>query len=328
MAAKATERSRGKLATMSGRGLLALSLAVFAGAAAIASCSTGSSTSAAGAGGLTAFANAASGPTTSSASSTTSSTGAGGSTPDSGIVCPMQYTTAKTGTCNLLNQTCPAGQTCEPQQVGSDIETACSPSPGLKQANEDCYDLTEDCDAKLLCIGASPTTPGKCVAFCCPGTNEPCNGGVCNLEVPFGSATAFMCSYGQRCQLLTANACPSGYECHIDTAAGTGVAICDEPSSANSPELGPCQYINDCASMQQCFNAPGVGNSGTCLWYCYVTGPKASQPPGLGGCEPNETCQASYQGQPIMLNGFSNVGLCFPNGGLGSDAGPGDAASD
>jgi hypothetical protein len=111
-----------------------------------------------------------------------------------------------------------------------------------------------------------------------------------------------------------------------------GVAICFEPSPTPMGELGSCLYINDCGDMQECYQ-PNNPNGGTCLYYCALTGPKTGQPPGLGGCGPNEKCLSSYQGQAISL-GIPNVGLCIPNGGLGqmmdagTDAGSGDAGDD
>jgi hypothetical protein len=103
-----------------------------------------------------------------------------------------------------------------------------------------------------------------------------------------------------------------------------GVAICFTPSPSPVPELGTCQFINDCADMQECYQDP---YGGLCLWYCALTGPKTSQPPGLGGCPMGETCQSSYAGSTFKL-GVSNVGLCIPNAGLPTpDAGAKDAGS-
>jgi hypothetical protein len=187
-------------------------------------------------------------------------------------------------------------------------------------ANEDCYS-DYDCDAKLTCVGNVDKTPGKCIAYCCPKTNEPCNGGVCNLQIDLGGATLYACSYGMSCELLTANACPSGYGCHVEAAAGKGVSVCLAPSGANVPNLGMCSYINDCGDMQQCdFNG-----TGTCLYYCALTGPKASQPPGLGGCPNGQTCKSDSNVS------IANIGLCFPTGGppptdAGADAAPGKDA--
>jgi hypothetical protein len=178
--------------------------------------------------------------------------------------------------------------------------------------------------AGLICIDANQGHAGKCVAFCCPSNNEPCNGGVCNNLAEWGAnATTYTCTYGKQCELLTAGACPSGYECHLEPAAGMGVAICFPPSPTPVPELGPCQYLNDCGDMQQC--EMGV-KGGTCLWYCALTGAKTSQPPGLGGCPMGEMCASGNQGVPFNL-GVANVGLCIPDGfgqpDAGADAGDG-----
>jgi hypothetical protein len=204
-----------------------------------------------------------------------------------------------------------------PTQSGSTWTTSCTSAPGLKSADEDCWTRSE-CIAGLVCVGAVQGHAGTCVAFCCPSNNEPCNGGLCNNLAEWGpNATTYTCSYGKQCELLTANACPSGDQCHLQPAAGMGVAICFTPSPTPEPELGPCQYLNDCGDMQQCHM--GV-SGGTCLWYCALTGSKTSQPPGLGGCPKGEMCASGDQGGPFNL-GVANVGLCIPNGGQ-PDAGP------
>jgi len=173
----------------------------------------------------------------------------------------------------------------------------------------------------------APTHPGQCVAFCCnDSANVPCNGGICNEQVDFGGGSfAFVCSYGKRCQLLTPDACPAGYDCHVESAAGQNIAVCLEPSPTPEPELGTCHFINDCATMQDCFGLTG-SSGGVCLYYCSLAGSSAAA--GLGGCPSDETCEATYQGQPVNT-GVDGVGLCIPTGGIHpKDAGAGDAGGD
>ncbi len=254
--------------------------------------------------------------------------GTGGSVVDAGpILCLATSTNiAKTGPCNLIDQDCPPGKTCQPAEDGTQVTTSCITATGLKAAGETCY-TGDECDAKLMCIGLSASHSGQCVAFCCnDSSNAPCNGGLCNEKVTFGGGNfAYMCSYGQRCQLLTADACPAGFDCHVEPAAGQGVAVCLAPSPTEVGALGTCHYINDCPSMIDCYGLSSSA-SGTCLYYCALSGSTMNAAPGLGGCPNGETCQSTYQGQSVNT-GVSGIGLCIPNGGLvGLDAGK-DAAT-
>jgi hypothetical protein len=256
-------------------------------------------------------------------------TGSGGAQVDAGpIVCTTPYTNIPMGgPCDLLAQNCPPGSSCKVTSGANGATTECAAVGGIKTANEDCYS-PDECDAKLICVGLVKNHPGKCVAFCCPDSrNLPCNGGICNEQVEFGGGyVAYVCAYGKRCQLLTADTCPAGYDCHVEAAAGQGVAVCFEPSPTPVPELGACHYINDCGNMQNCFGATGT-SAGICLWYCALSGPNTGAAPGLGGCPMGETCQTSYQGQPIDT-GVSGVGLCIPNGGITMPDGGSDAGND
>jgi hypothetical protein len=244
--------------------------------------------------------------------------GTGGSIPDAGpIDCGASVTNpaVAAGVCDLLLQNCGPNQTCEPTVVNGTDTTICVPATGLKSASESCY-AADECAAGLLCIGLTANVAGTCVGFCCPdGRNLPCNGGACNQQVGFGAISANMCSYGVHCDLLAQSQCPAGEGCHVEIAAGQDVSVCIENSSTPVPLLGTCTYINDCADQQQCFH-PGGQGSGTCLWYCALSGTSTKLPPGLGGCPSGQTCQSTYMGGSLDIGGFANIGLCFPNGGL------------
>jgi hypothetical protein len=240
--------------------------------------------------------------------------GGGGMGADAGpIVCLSAYTNTKKGPCDLLQQNCPAGQTCVSVQSGAVVTTGCVPSEGLKTAGEPCYSSGE-CDAKLTCVG-SPIS--KCVAFCCNDAQaEPCHGGLCNTQISLdtsGAYYAYVCSYGMHCTLLTPDACPAGQGCYVEDEA-QGLALCDSRSPTPVPELGACTFLNDCATMQSCYFPTGF-SSGVCLYYCDLTGSGTGATPGLGGCPSGEKCQASYQGKAIST-GVPNIGLCIPEGGL------------
>lgn len=296
---------------------LGVSLAMGIAAAGIASCkgSAAATSPATGSGGATGGNGGEGG-----------ATGSGGAQVDAGpIVCLTTNTNIpKTGPCDLINQDCPPGDTCEPQIGSAGATTGCVHQPGLKTAGEDCYS-EDECDAKLVCIG-SPQ--GTCVAFCCnDADSEPCNGGLCNTHVSFGNggAYAYVCSYGQRCTLLAPDPCPPGLDCHVENAS-QGLALCGKPSPTPVGELGTCHFLNDCATMQECYALPD-GTESVCLYYCALSGSTTGAAPGLGGCPSGEKCQASYQGQAITT-GVTGVGLCIPTAGIKeTDAGapPSDA---
>jgi hypothetical protein len=306
--------------------LLGFSLAWVVAAGAFSSCKEPATAGTGGAGGTTTTTEATGGSADASAPDTGHEAGSG----DAGsILCLAKNTNIPKGSCDLINQDCPAGFTCHPASSSSGPTTACVASFGLKTADEDCY-TNDECDAKLVCIGLASNHPGKCVAFCCnDGESLPCNGGLCNEQVDFGGGNfAYVCSYGKRCQLLAPDACPAGYDCHVEPAAGQDIAVCLEPSPTPVGELGTCHYINDCGTMQDCYGIGGSGG-GICLYYCALSGSTAA--PGLGGCPSGETCESTYQGQPVDT-GVDGVGLCIPAGGLhpdagadGGDAGHGDA---
>jgi hypothetical protein len=255
----------------------------------------------------------------------TGSTGTGGATSSTGagqvdagpIVCKStsSFSTVPKGSCDILQQDCPSGQTCAPRQVGADFQTVCVGLTGLKTAGELCYSDGE-CDAKLFCIDT------KCTPVCCRDNDEPCNGGTCDINVAFGTHNIFVCHFAPKCDLLTPNACPTGLDCHIEDTT-QGLATCGSPNGTTGPELSPCMFLNDCGTMQQCFQSDSL-----CHYYCNPG--DTTKAPGLGGCPPYEDCLTKYNGADLGL-GVAGLGLCFPNGTAPPDAGsdaPDDAAGD
>ncbi len=297
---------------------LGVSLAIGVAAAAFTSCKSGggaSSTSTHGSGSSSTGTGGTGG--TGGARGTGGAAGTGGAVDAGPIVCTAAYTNVPKGAgCDLLQQDCGAGQTCVPDKTGT--ATTCIPATGLKSAGEDCFEDTE-CDVKLVCIGQTGDQPGQCVPFCCPAKPyEPCGGGICNEKVDFGGqAWAYMCSYATPCTLLAAPSCMTGYGCYVESTEGTSVAVCLERSANMIPELGVCSYINDCASMQDCYGL-GSSTTGVCLYYCTIGA--AGVAPGLGGCPTGQTCQSTYQNNPVNT-GFPGVGLCIPTGGIMVDGG-------
>ena len=238
--------------------------------------------------------------TSSSASSgggTTSSsvtTGTGGGGP---IVCPDEYTNIPPGECDLLQQDCDVGMTCRPVQTEVNVwSTRCVAGGGLKGPASHCTSNNE-CEAGLFCIGPQqPQDLRQCIPVCCESTDEPCGSGTCNLNVSYDDQGTFvmMCSYSPECTLLTADACPTGGECHIQEL---GLAACVPPSAQQVDEGGPCMFVNDCKDMQFC--SPGD----VCRYHCFTAG--SAQPPGLGGCPDGQQCDdADF--------GFPDIGLCQP----------------
>jgi hypothetical protein len=298
-------------------GWLGISLAIGIAVSAYTSCKSKVSSSTTGTGGAPSGTGGAGGDTTSSSSGTTTSTGP--------LVCASSYTNIMQGSCDMLQQNCLPGRTCQPIGANGGVTTGCKLVSGLKTAGEPCYDPSE-CDARFLCVG-EPV--GRCVAVCCPSNGEPCNGGMCNTQVSFGGGLyVYVCSYGKPCTPLTADACPQGQDCHVEDTS-QGLAVCTDPSPQPVGELQPCTYINDCRDMQQCFRSPPSANQGVCLYYCDTTG--STSPPGLGGCNPGEKCVASYNGQQISF-GIPNLGLCIPtaglpDGGTGMDGGGSSSSS-
>lgn len=281
-------------------------------AAAFAACSNGTTSSGASSATGTSSGNGSGGAGSGGAGSggAASSTGTGkvDAGPTGPIVCKStsSFSTVPKGNCDILQQNCPGGETCRPVQGASDFVTECVGGTGLKTAGELCV-ADSECDAKLFCIST------KCTPVCCRDNDEPCNGGICNINVKFGTHAIFLCHYAPKCELLVPDACAPGLDCHIEDAKQS-LATCGEPNGKTVPELAACLYINDCATMQECFKGDNV-----CHYYCRLSG-GTGQAPGLGGCPAAEDCLDTYNGQALKL-GVPGIGLCFPNGSPPPDAG-------
>lgn len=265
-------------------------------AAPLAACS-GDDTTGSGGGGDSTTATTGTGmggastSTGTTSTSTTTSTGSG--TP---ITCADGASTdIPNGECDLLQQDCPAGQTCKPVSSSGAFTTKCLPSNGLKTITKPCTQDSE-CAKGLFCIFDQCTPP------CCPDNDEPCMGGTCNVNVAFGDQFAMFCTFLQQCELLTENACPPGNDCHLQDTK-QGLAACTPPSGMVADEGGDCEFLNDCHDMQFCY-APDANTQPVCRWHCRPSDANMS-PPGLGGCPQGETCQLFNFGVP-------DLGLCLP----------------
>lgn len=237
-----------------------------------------------GGGGATASSTSTGSGATSSSVGSSSSSG-GGSEP---IVCGSEYTNV-TGSCDLLNQDCASGQMCNVQNG----EAQCLPDPGgLKKHGDPCTSPSE-CQRGLVCIDS------KCAPFCCPDNDQPCEGGVCDLQVNLGDGDfVFVCSYAEACTLFAGD-CPEGMDCHIANA-DKGLSVCDPPLDLVA-EGEACNFRNNCDDAQQC-----VGN--VCRHNCNLAtwnvDPRPA--PGAGGCLAERECV------DLMASAFPGIGLCAP----------------
>src|SRR5262249_40588594 len=148
---------------------------------------------------------------------------------------------------------------------------------------EDCS-APNECAEKLYCIS------GKCSPVCCRDNAAGCNGAICDISAQVGQYEMFFCHYAPKCTLLTDDACPAGLDCHIEDVT-QGLATCGVPSGTVSPDLGACQFLNDCANMEQCW-------SGACHFYCWPNAAPGTAP-GLGGCPAHQICKTAAGGQKI-----------------------------
>jgi hypothetical protein len=158
--------------------------------------------------------------------------------------------------------------------------------------------MESECQAGLFCADV-------CTPICCPDNQQPCNSGSCNVELHLDSGKGFVvvCSFNEQCTLLTKNACPKGFDCHLQDT-NTGLSTCMPPSDMQVDEGGSCFYLNDCKDMQFCYGMH-ANEPGNCRWNCRLSD-KNKSAPGLGGCPKGQTCQAFDLGVP-------DVGLCLPN---------------
>ncbi|HSN99604.1 MAG TPA: hypothetical protein VLS89_15020 [Candidatus Nanopelagicales bacterium] len=222
--------------------------------------------------------------------------GGGGNTTSSGggqgpIACSGSHSTVPEGQCDLLQQDCPPGQTCEPSEFNGNWSTRCRTSNGLKGAGVPCFGATE-CAAGLFCVDVS----GVCSPICCPDNGDPCGGGQCIVESGYGPYFTMMCAFDPACDLFQPDACEGGRQCHV-TDGVQGLATCVAPSSQPAGEGEACSYLNDCGDMQHC-----EGN--LCRYYCLLDAAPGTAP-GLGGCPGGQACaERDY--------GIQGVGICQP----------------
>ncbi|HTJ83445.1 MAG TPA: hypothetical protein VL400_17115, partial [Polyangiaceae bacterium] len=214
-----------------------------------ATSASGGSGPGSGGGSTTTNAGGAGSTTTTTTTSTTTTTNTTTSTGSGPLMCPSEVTNI-TGDCDLFTQDCPqTNQTCTFVDDGTgNTKTSCVLANGLKGVGQTCASDGE-CQAHLFCIG----DPGTCTPACCPDTDEPCNGGQCNLTVnvqagPSQGELHFMaCTYGMACALFDPSVCPGSEDCHL---SGPAFAVCSQPSPTPVGEGEACMYVNDCGESQ------------------------------------------------------------------------------
>jgi hypothetical protein len=212
-------------------------------------------------------------------------------------------TNATMTACNVLNQDCPAGQWCDVIN-GS---TTCVPDQGgVKCQGQTCV-TDSDCRAGLKCIGSQGNA--RCTPFCCAGTSEPCEAGLCNLDVMYpGDVIGRMCSYPPQCDLLADN-CPMGQSCYpIDPSQGQ--AACYPQQSPPSGEGEECAALNDCSESSYCFDDDNNGTTPiVCRQLCDLDNWMNEVVP-TGGCPTDRTCV------PVPLFAGTvwadEIGACLP----------------
>ncbi|MBI4700424.1 MAG: hypothetical protein HY744_04525 [Deltaproteobacteria bacterium] len=229
-----------------------------------------------------------------SSSSSSSSSGGGGGGP---IECAAPYTDVTKGECDLLQQDCPPGSWCDVGSKEGVTTTLCKASSGgLKDTGAECK-KTSECTTGLKCLD------DHCSPYCCPSNDEPCKGGICDIQVGYPSGNfAMMCSYSQACKLFEGS-CPQGQACHV-ADQDQGLAVCDSPSGQPVEEGGKCKFRNDCGESQLC--ACKAADDCQCRHFCLVSSWQQKEP-GKGGCLPGRTCKS--WGQPAL----PDVGICEPD---------------
>jgi hypothetical protein len=231
----------------------------------------------------------------SASASSSSGTGGCGPTTNLGLSCADEYTNV-TGACDLLAQDCATGEYCDIDAEGASV---CLPDHGgVKCRGESCVTL-EECQAGLQCIDS------KCTPFCCPDSNEPCAGGLCDTQVDFGNDMfGLVCSYLPQCQLLM-NECTAPAECH-PARFDQALAVCDSPSSSHVGEGESCIFRNDCGESQICNT---TGEPGVCRQLCNVRDWMTLEPP-TGGCPPERECVEVDWGN----DEWTHIGICLTIG--------------
>lgn len=223
----------------------------------------------------------------------TTSTGSGGSPP---IMCSPGYTNI-TGSCDLLNSECPPDQFCNVVGSGTSATTSCQPnSTGNVPKAGDCT-MQSECGPGLVCL------LDKCTPFCCRDNNEPCEGGLCDVQVDYGGGKwAFVCSYRPACQLFMETCEEPDTYCHpVDYQ--TGLAVCDQPSPGGLVAEGEmCEFRNDCGESAVCHS------DATCRDLCDYPNWQTLDVP-HGGCAMGRTCMPYGD---AMSPGFPGLGVCEP----------------
>lgn len=252
-------------------------------------------------GGVGGSTSATSSTATGTATGTATNTATATSSTGSGMMpieCKQTYTSVPKGDCDLLQQDCPAGKVCVVADMGGKPVSNCVDDlGGLKDKGAPCSTNSE-CKGGMICVDS------LCSPVCCPGTNEPCGGGTCDVNLSFDNnpaVYAMACSYLPICTLFAGD-CKGGTECHISDA-GACLAVCDAPAASHVDEGGKCKYRNDCGESQFCNN--NQPDDGVCRFFCDTTMPNAAE--GKGGCPMGRTCK------PAGGTGCTNLGICLPN---------------
>lgn len=232
------------------------------------------------------------GPTTTAASTASVASVSTATTGGGTVDCPDggYATFDQSDECDMLQQDCEPGFTCVRKRLAGVTSTTCEARGGLKGIASEC-EIDAECESGLFCIF------NVCTPVCCPENDEPCDGGLCNLNLQYSQTDSIrVCTYSKQCTPLTEDACPAGSGCHFEEPTA---ATCIQGSGENVPEGGTCTVLNDCANMQQCTGA------GICRWICALE--DNGEEPGLGGCLDGQSCVES----PAI--GAIGIGVCAPD---------------
>lgn len=226
------------------------------------------------------------------APTTTSSSSAGGG--DVVLTCPNPTTTFKDTQCDFLNQNCPFGEACIPVTYNGNTTTKCEPWTGVKPEGAPCV-THEECKPGLFC-------GFYCAPPCCRMGDQPCMGAGCNFSVSFdGNQRADICNYAPKCDPFVLDKCDDEKDCHFDSKQRVAICVPITGKVDKPTEGKDCNYLNDCDEMQIC------NDSKKCVFSCDVN--KQSEPPGLGGCMPNQKC-VQYVPE-VMI--YPTLGYCVPD---------------